>query len=401
MLVKTRDLASKTRGTAKIQTRLFALLFVLIAVFSSGISACNRPSTPVGPAGPITKMPEEMVLKITDLEGDGWTLTESVPVSEHGAEYAYQVAFCRETSAGLPSKKMVTCKAALYYKEAEAHSAFLTTTKNEVPTLGLNIGDEAFLEIGPSVNGKAIAFRKANIVVWIWMNHDGDIESLAEVLKERVSEIDSNIPSEVREAVESRAAVLKYLQSKAGNNAPSPDAHWQHKAFVPPAMIGAHILVEFQAGDWFVRVSWVSPSKENPHRVVVLNTQWGWRWEGVVELNGNITELSPFHRVSQEESLKIAEDFVRRSSTFVFDGIEDSLQFVKRLDSDLKYTWTFVFKFESRQAGYGDRTGQLLAEVITPHEAEVTVECGEVKTAVVDGRWDMLSEKFLPGREHQ
>lgn len=69
---------------------------------------------------------------------------------------------------------------------------------------------------------------------------------------------------------------------------------------------------------------------------------------------------------------------------------------MKRIDSDLRYTWTFVFKFESRQAGYGDRTGQLLAEVITPHEAEVTVGCGDVKVAVMDGRWDMLSDKFLP-----
>jgi hypothetical protein len=169
---------------------------------------------------------------------------------------------------------------------------------------------------------------------------------------------------------------------------------------VPPATIGAHILVEFQAGNWFVRVSWVSPSKENPHRVVVLNTQQGWRWEGVVELNGNITELDRFHRVSEEESLKIAKDFVRHSSTFVFDGIEESLQYVKKLDSNLKYTWTFVFKFESRQAGYGDRTGQLLAEVITLHEAVVTVEYGEVKTAVMDERWGMVSEKFLPGKEY-
>lgn len=133
----------------------------------------------------------------------------------------------------------------------------------------------------------------------------------------------------------------------------------------------------------------------------MLNTQRGWRWEGVVELNGDITELSPFHRVSEEESLRIAEDFVKRSTTFVFDGIEGSLQFVKRLESNLKYAWTFVFKFESKQAGYGDRTGQILAEVITPHEAVVNVEYGEVKTAVMDERWDMLSQKFLTSREYQ
>lgn len=267
----------QTRRSPRKSVRLLVAVG-LMATLSASILACNRAATPVEPVVPITKMPQEMVLRITDLEGDRWILMESVPVSEHSAEYAYQVAFSREIPGDSPAKEMVTCKAALYYKEAEAHSAFITATKSELPTGGLSIGDEAFLETGPSINGKAITFRKANVVVWVWMNYAGDIESLAKVVEERVSEIDSNVPSEIREAADSRGAVLKYLQAKVGNNAPSPDAYWLHKAFVPPAMIGAHILVEFQAGDWFVKVSWVSPSKENPHRVVVLNTQQGWRW---------------------------------------------------------------------------------------------------------------------------
>lgn len=229
---------------------------MLIAVFLASIAACSRPATPVELVGPVTKMPSEMVLKITDLKGDAWTLTESVPVSEHGAEYAYQVGFSRDTSAGSSViKEMVTCKVALYYKEAEAHSAFLTATKSEVPTSGLSIGDEAFLETGPVVNGKALTFRKANVVVWIWFNHDGDVESYGRITEERINEISSNVPFEVREAAESRTAVLKYLQIRADNNAPSPDAHWQHQALVPPATIGAHILIEFQAGGWVVKVS--------------------------------------------------------------------------------------------------------------------------------------------------
>ena len=397
----TKHYSTRNKSNCEKSISLPTLLLILIAVFLASITACSRPAIPVESVGPVNKMPSEMVLKITDLKGDVWTLMESVPVSEHGAEYAYQVGFSRETSSGsLTGKEMVTCKVALYYKEAEAHSAFLTATKSEVPTSGLSIGDEAFLETGPVVNGKALTFRKANVVVWIWLNHDGDIESYGRITEERINEISSNVPSEVKEAIESRTAVLKYLQTKAGNNAPSPDAHWQYQALVPPATIGAHILVEFQAGGWVVKVSWVSPSEENPHRVVVLNTQRGWCWEGVVELNGDITELNPFHCVSEEESLRIAEDFVKRSSTFVFDGIAGSLQLVKKLESDLKYAWIYIFKFDSKQAGYGDRTGQILAEVITPHEAIVTVECGEVKTAVMDERWDMLSEKFLPGREY-
>lgn len=196
---------------------LFVLVSLLIVLLN--LHAYNRPVTTIEPLGPITKMPQEMVLRIGDLKGDGWILMESVPVSEHGAEYGYQVAFSRETSVGSPTgKEMVTCKAALYYKEAEAHSAFLTVTKSEVPTPGLSIGDEAFIETGPVINGKALTFRKANVVVWVWINYDGDVESLAKVVEERINEISSYLPSEVIKAAESRTTVLKYLQNKVGNN---------------------------------------------------------------------------------------------------------------------------------------------------------------------------------------
>jgi len=164
-------------------------LLILSVITAVTLTGCATSPAPIEPVGPVTKMPQEMVLKITDLEGDGWTLTESVPVSEHGAEYAHQVAFSRETFSGSSTgKEMATCKVALYYKEAEAHSAFLTATKSEVPTSGLSIGDEAFLETGTVVNGKGLIFRKANVVVWIWLNYDGDAESLAKIVEERITE---------------------------------------------------------------------------------------------------------------------------------------------------------------------------------------------------------------------
>ncbi len=59
--------------------------------------------------------------------------------------------------------------------------------------------------------------------------------------------------------------------------------------------------------------------------------------------------------------------------------------------------WEFTFEFDSRHAGYGDRTGQVLAQVITPHRAVVTVEEGEVTSAVMDGKWDMLRQEMIGG----
>ncbi len=104
-------------------------------------------------------------------------------------------------------------------------------------------------------------------------------------------------------------------------------------------------------------------------------------------------------RMTEEEARQLAEDYVRNSPTFAFDGIEDTLQMVETLYPDIENAWQFVFRFESRQAGYGDRTGQMLAEVITPHEAVITVENGEVKNGIMDEKWDMINQSMLDGVE--
>ncbi|MBI4257915.1 MAG: hypothetical protein HY619_03075, partial [Thaumarchaeota archaeon] len=51
--------------------------------------------------------------------------------------------------------------------------------------------------------------------------------------------------------------------------------------------------------------------------------------------------------------------------------------------------------FDSRQAGYGDREGGFLAQVITPHTAVVRVVSDNVVSAVLDGQWDELKQEFI------
>ncbi len=96
---------------------------------------------------------------------------------------------------------------------------------------------------------------------------------------------------------------------------------------------------------------------------------------------------------------KVAEDFIRNSATFRFDGIEGSLALSK---SEPGYTsafisWVDTFKFETRHPGHGDRTGQVLAEVITAHYATVLVDLknGRVMRATCDDTWDMLRDREL------
>ena len=99
--------------------------------------------------------------------------------------------------------------------------------------------------------------------------------------------------------------------------------------------------------------------------------------------------------VSKEDSQKIAADFLRTSPTFRFDGIEDTLKLVWSGADEKSNCWEFHYEFQSRHAGYGDRTGLIVAQVITEHTAQIVVEQGEVIHAVLDGKWDMLRQKML------
>jgi hypothetical protein len=53
--------------------------------------------------------------------------------------------------------------------------------------------------------------------------------------------------------------------------------------------------------------------------------------------------------------------------------------------------------FYTAHPGHGDRTGQILLQVISKHEAIVTVgHRGEITSAICDGVWDLLTDKELP-----
>jgi hypothetical protein len=111
----------------------------------------------------------------------------------------------------------------------------------------------------------------------------------------------------------------------------------------------------------------------------------------------------------------VAENFIKNEQTFKFDGLKDTLnvrvEHVNSLEDfatprvpglTLALTmpleqkeYTFKAKFDCRHSGYGNRAGKYLAEVITPHEAEITVENCNVKSAVLDGKWDMVNGKLV------
>ena len=52
-----------------------------------------------------------------------------------------------------------------------------------------------------------------------------------------------------------------------------------------------------------------------------------------------------------------------------------------------------TISFDCSHAGYGDRTGEILAQVITSHKVRLTVVSEEVQGAVIDGEWDEINQR--------
>ena len=106
-------------------------------------------------------------------------------------------------------------------------------------------------------------------------------------------------------------------------------------------------------------------------------------------------QLSPGAFYTEETAVEVALSYMRGAPTFRFDGIPASVQVVKVETVRSPWTWKVSIAFECHHAGYGDRTGMVLAQVITPHLMRVTVEKGVVVEAVIDGAWDELAQRSL------
>jgi hypothetical protein len=97
-----------------------------------------------------------------------------------------------------------------------------------------------------------------------------------------------------------------------------------------------------------------------------------------------------------EGAVNVAVRFLKNSPTYKFDGIPDTLKVMDtRILESFPVQYVVTITFDSRHAGYGDRTGQVLAQVITPHEIVITVVEGEVTRAVVDDKWDELNNREI------
>ncbi|WP_128860038.1 hypothetical protein [Methanocella paludicola] len=94
--------------------------------------------------------------------------------------------------------------------------------------------------------------------------------------------------------------------------------------------------------------------------------------------------------VMQNDKLTMAKQFVMDDATFQFDGMADTV--IAALDEG---TGIATIEFTSRTAGYGNRSGMIVAEVLTAHKAAIKISGNQVVSAVMDEKWDMLTQKEI------
>ena len=121
------------------------------------------------------------------------------------------------------------------------------------------------------------------------------------------------------------------------------------------------------------------------------------------EFQSNTTEV--------EETHETALEWLRAAPTFSYDGVEESLILnASRTEATISMPtldtatgenkrYILFIGFECRHPGYGDRTGLMLAQVLTPHMAIITVEDNQVISAVIDETWDELHQVPVEVRE--
>lgn len=100
-----------------------------------------------------------------------------------------------------------------------------------------------------------------------------------------------------------------------------------------------------------------------------------------------------FDQAKFEKSQELAREAVLKSATYKFDGY--GLKFESSQELTCSNCWEFVYSFSSRYAGYGNRTSQILAQVVTLHQIRVNVDDEEIVAVVTDRTFDELRETYL------
>ena len=114
--------------------------------------------------------------------------------------------------------------------------------------------------------------------------------------------------------------------------------------------------------------------------------------------NGSGLYVRPeFSEASKEQASLVARRFIESSASYSFDG--RALRRISAARGVCRGCWNFVFAYDARYEGYGDRQGQILSESPKTRLVNVSVEYSAVARADIDAVWDLVGEDYLLASE--
>ena len=116
---------------------------------------------------------------------------------------------------------------------------------------------------------------------------------------------------------------------------------------------------------------------------------------------GAVAYTSAMQNQKTTDIEQIALDFLRNGATFGFDGVEDSIEIQDYyILESYPEKHVVVIAFDCTHAGYGDREGTFIAQVVTSHVIRITIVEGEVISATIDEAWDELNQEQIIPQEY-
>src|SRR4030067_3259694 len=109
---------------------------------------------------------------------------------------------------------------------------------------------------------------------------------------------------------------------------------------------------------------------------------------GLQKIANRLQSLITYVLSTNEDDAKtLAENWIKDAPTYEYDG--SNLKFVSYVVLEsYPEQHALTYDFVSSHSGYGDRTGQILLQVITPHTIRITIVEGRIISAVIDDKWD-------------
>ena len=144
--------------------------------------------------------------------------------------------------------------------------------------------------------------------------------------------------------------------------------------------------LEISQGVFQKTITWTDTSENVPSKLDTLKQTI----QSIAESDdGNLLE-------PDAEIAEIARNFVMSAPTFAFDGMEDTISIgsIMAMES-FPVQYRLEVSFTSTHGGFGDRTGQMITQALTPHVVDVLIVEGNVISAVIDDTWDEMNHQFV------